>query len=144
MTSDTLQRVALGSTPCASAEPSSEAHLDLLKRCVVCPTLTPSCPTCPSGQICSLIPQSCDACEHTICISNPNPPPHAPSPNVGAISGGVIGGVAFAAAVVFVLWRFWIKKRRAQQEEEAEEWEEIEVAQHKSGQQFNATRQPAP
>ena len=65
------------------------------------------------------------------CIDNPNAPPSS-GPNVGAIAGGVIGGVAFILLAVFVLWRFWIKKRREQQEQEALEWEEDDIAHHKS------------
>ena len=72
-----------------------------------------------------------------ICVRNPNPPPNSSGPNVGAIAGGVIGGVAFVAVIVFIVWRYWIKKRREQQELEAEEWEEDDIAAAKQ-RQFNA------
>ncbi|KAI6787820.1 hypothetical protein KC363_g9041 [Hortaea werneckii] len=98
----------------------------LFKRCVQCPDTQPSCPSCKSGQICSLVPQDCNTCAHMTCIDDPSAAPSSPGPNVGAIAGGVIGGVAVVAIAVFFLWRFWIKKRRAQQELEAEEWEEEE------------------
>jgi hypothetical protein len=39
-------------------------------------------------------------------------------PNVGAIAGGVIGGVLAIAAVTYVVWRFCIKTRRQQYEQE--------------------------
>lgn len=52
----------------------------------------------------------------------------------------MIGGVAFVALIVFFLWRFWIKKRREQQELEAEEWEDDDIAQQKHVSQFNAVR----
>ncbi|CAK3749187.1 hypothetical protein DOTSEDRAFT_70460 [Lecanosticta acicola] len=114
----------------------------IFKRCVQCPTTTPTCPDCPNGQICSLVPQDCNACAHMVCIANPSPAPNSNKPNVGAIAGGVIGGVAFVAVIVFVLWRFWIKKRREQQEMDAE-WEDDEIAQQKGTRQFNAMRSDA-
>jgi hypothetical protein len=46
-------------------------------------------------------------------------------PNIGAIVGGVIGGVAFIAIVVFCIWKFWLKGRRHEVEIE-EEWEDDE------------------
>lgn len=74
------------------------------------------------------------------CIENPNPPPPYQRTNVAAIAGGVIGGVALVAFIVFMLWRFGIKKRREQQELEAEEWEEDDIAQQKHLHGFNAMR----
>lgn len=73
------------------------------------------------------------------CIDDPNPAPRSDKTNVGAIAGGVIGGVALVGFLVFMLWRFGIKKRREQQELEAEEWEEDDIAQQKH-QGFNAMR----
>ena len=49
--------------------------------------------------------------------------PKSSGPNVGAIAGGVIGGVIFVAAVTFAVWWFWIRPNRRQEEYE-EEWEE--------------------
>jgi hypothetical protein len=42
----------------------------------------------------------------------------ADGPNIGAIVGGVVGGVAVIAIIVYCVWRFVIKPRRAQYEEE--------------------------
>ncbi|KAK6441228.1 overproduction-induced pheromone-resistant [Oleoguttula sp. CCFEE 5521] len=70
-------------------------------------------------------------CAKMICIRDPTSSSSA-GPNVGAIAGGVIGGVAFVAVVVFLLWRFWIRKKRAQQEAQAEEWEGDDIAQQKA------------
>ena len=111
----------------------------IFKRCVQCPDTQPSCPTCKGSEICSLVPQDCNTCAHMVCIANPSAAPASNGPNVGAIAGGVIGGVAVVAIVVFFVWRFWIKKRREQQELEAEEWEEDDIAQQKrQTHQFNA------
>lgn len=110
----------------------------IFKRCVQCPTTTPSCPTCKDNEICSLVPQNCNTCQYMTCIANPSAAPKSPGPNVGAIAGGVIGGVAVVAIVVFFVWRFWIKKKREQQELEAEEWDDDDIAQQKATHQFNA------
>jgi len=105
----------------------------IFKRCVECPPETPACPTCDKGDICSLVPADCSTCAHAICIKDPNPPPKSSGANVGAIAGGVIGGVAFVAIVVFFVWRFYIKKKRERQDRELEEeWENDEIAHSKS------------
>ncbi|WPH01435.1 Hypothetical protein R9X50_00428100 [Acrodontium crateriforme] len=109
----------------------------IFKRCVLCEPGTPTCGTCSTNEVCSLVPQDCNTCSHTVCIANPNPAPSTPGPNVGAIAGGVIGGVLAVVIVVFFVWRFWIKKRRAQQELEAEEWDTDEIAQQKATPRFN-------
>nr|POE56254.1 protein opy2 [Quercus suber] len=130
-------------SPAAMMRRNAMAHQDverslhmLFRRCVQCPDTTPSCPTCKSDEICSLVPQSCDQCAYSMCITDPNPPPPTQKSNVGAIAGGVIGGIAVVAVVVFLVWRFWIKKRRAQQELEAEEWADDEIASQKRRTQF--------
>ena len=108
---------------------------DLERRCVQCPPTTPTCPTCKKSEICSLVPQTCDECQHMTCISNPAPAPSQGKSSIGAIAGGVVGGIAAIALIVFLVWRFWIKKRRAEQElelEHEEEWEGDDIARQKS------------
>lgn len=97
----------------------------LFKRCVTGCVGTPSCPTCPSGQICSLVPLTCDACQHTVCVEASAAPSTISSftaksagPNVGAIVGGVVGGLLVIAAVTYCVWRICIKPRRQQYEQE--------------------------
>lgn len=46
------------------------------------------------------------------------------------------------AIIMFFLWRFWIKKRREQQDMEAE-WEDDDIAQQKGTRQFSAMRSDA-
>lgn len=114
----------------------------IFKRCVECGPGTPTCPACPSGDICSLVPQTCDECAHMVCIANPSPAPPAAKTNVGAIAGGVVGGVAFMAFLLFLFWRYWAKKRRAQQDQ----WEiedEDDLATQKGQSQFNAMKSDA-
>jgi len=43
-------------------------------------------------------------------------------PNIGAIAGGVVGGVALIALLTFALWWFWIRPKKAAWYEE--EWEQ--------------------
>jgi hypothetical protein len=113
----------------------------VFKRCVTCPDETPSCPPCSKDQICSLRPSDCNNCASMVCVRNPSPAPSSSGPNVGAIAGGVVGGIAFVAIVVFLLWRFYIKKKRAQQDLEAEEWEGDDIAAQKTTQSFHAMHQ---
>lgn len=91
-----------------------------------CPAETPKCPTCPSGQLCALIPQNCDKCQRTECVaqsvpSSPTPEPTTKSsskPNVPAIAGGVIAGVVLIAVFTYLVWRFCIKNKRQQYEQD--------------------------
>jgi len=104
----------------------------LFRRCVTgCPNETPSCPTCPDNQICSLVPPTCEECQKTICVASSAAPSTISStfskssssgPNVGAIAGGVIGGVLAIAAITYLVWRFCIKTKRQQYEQD--DWTE--------------------
>ncbi|CZT40563.1 related to OPY2 protein [Rhynchosporium secalis] len=105
----------------------SSSFASLFRRCVVCDDTTPSCPeTCPSGQICSLIPPTCNECQKTACVASSAAPPtistppksSSSGPNVGGIAGGIIGGVAVIAIVTYLVWRFCIKTKRQQYEQE--------------------------
>ena len=105
---------------------------DLFRRCVTgCPNETPACPSCPGNQICSLVPPTCEECQKTICvaasaapstISSSSSKSSSSGPNVGAIAGGVIGGVLAIAAITYLVWRFCIKTKRQQYEQE--DWTE--------------------
>ena len=111
----------------------------IFKRCVQCPSVTPSCPTCVDGKICSLVPRSCERCARMTCIVDPSIAPPASGPNVGAIAGGVVGGVAFIILVVFLVYWFWIKKRRQEQDAELEEeWQNDEIVSQKRVTRFTA------
>jgi len=93
------------------------------RGCVSCPPTTPSCPdSCPDGQVCSLVPLTCNASQHTVCVVNGESslPTNTPSPssssgpNVGAIVGGVVGGVVCIAIATYFVWRYCIKAKRQQ------------------------------
>ncbi|RDL38018.1 Opy2 protein [Venustampulla echinocandica] len=109
----------------ALLEPASFERL--FRRCVKCDNAAAgACPDqCPTGQVCGVIPPTCDQCQTTACLADPNASttstPVASSnsgPNVGAIAGGVIGGLAAIAIVTYLVWRFCIKTKRQQYEQE--------------------------
>ena len=92
----------------------------LFRRCVECPSGIPSCPSCAKDQTCQLVSQSCDACAKTICIKNSGASSSGKhSAPAGAIAGGVIGGLILICALTYLFWRFCIRNRRRQWEEQA-------------------------
>lgn len=116
----------------------------IFKRCLKCPPTTPTCPVCPQGEICSLVPHDCYTCAHMTCIKNPSPAPASNGPNVGAIAGGVVGGVAFVVIIVFCVYWFWIRRRRAEQDQELEEeWANDEIASQKRAHQSSLMQDAA-
>lgn len=98
------------------------------RECVPCPSTTPSCPACPTGSKCSISVQTCDTCQTTSCIVDPTAVTPStsdtpsvgsggsPGPNIGAIVGGVVGGLAAVAIIAYLAWRFFVKNKRAQYE----------------------------
>jgi protein OPY2 len=78
------------------------------------------------------------------CINNPNPAPTSSGPNVGAIAGGVVGGIAFVVIVVFMVYWFWIKKRREEQDAELEEeWQQDDITSQKRNTRFTSMHDAA-
>ncbi|KAL2115673.1 hypothetical protein VTJ04DRAFT_9928 [Mycothermus thermophilus] len=107
--------------------------MNLLKREVVCLQCDKSkqlvCPPCESGTQCQFItPTTCTECPYATCVpSTPLPAADAPassnrSTNVGAIAGGVVGGLAFLAIMTYLVWRFCVRTRR--QAIATEAWDE--------------------
>ncbi|KAF7932489.1 uncharacterized protein EAE98_003788 [Botrytis deweyae] len=98
----------------------------LFRRCVECDGVSPACPSCADDEICSLVPPTCTACQQTVCVASSAAPSTTVSsssstksgPNAGAIAGGVIGGVLAVAAVTYLVWRFCIKTKRQQFEQD--------------------------
>ncbi|RDW60920.1 hypothetical protein BP6252_12303 [Coleophoma cylindrospora] len=99
------------------------------RRCVTgCSDVTPSCPSCPDGQVCQLSPLSCDACQSTSCVASTSAATTTTAasttksshgnPSTGAIAGGVIGGVVAIAVITYLVWRFCIKPKRQQYEQD--------------------------
>ncbi|QSZ31540.1 hypothetical protein DSL72_001107 [Monilinia vaccinii-corymbosi] len=97
----------------------------LFRRCVECNGDTPACPSCAENEICSLVPPTCTECQQTVCVASSAAPSTTVSSSskksgtsVGAIAGGVIGGVLAVAAVTYLVWRFCIKTKRKQFEQD--------------------------
>jgi len=99
------------------------------QNCIPCPNEAPTCPSCKSDEVCRQTLGDCDTCPSAACVpaigsgSLVNTNTKSSGPNIGAIVGGVIGGVAFIAIVVFCIWKFWLKGRRHEVEIE-EEWDD--------------------
>lgn len=78
------------------------------RDCVSCPNETPSCKSCPSGQVCQLTLQTCQSCAQATCRDIKK----SSGPNAGAIVGGVVGSLAGIALVLGVLLWYKFRHRR--------------------------------
>lgn len=95
----------------------------LFKRCVTCDASAPACPSCPAGTLCTMTSQTCDSCATTKCIAtstSSNQPAPSGGTNVGAIAGGVVGGLVALALLLFLIWWFVVRPRRAERRAELE------------------------
>lgn len=99
--------------------------------CVECDTSQKLvCPSClPTEQCQFFFPTNCSECQRAYCApADPTPSSNAnsnrSSPSVGAIAGGVIGGVAAIAIITYLVWRFCIKTRRQPLEQEVPDEEQ--------------------
>lgn len=105
----------------------------IFRRCLNCETQAPSCAglNCAAGTICVQTPPSCNACASVSCKADPaiaGSSTASKKTNVGAIAGGVVGGVAFVVILVFIIWKFCLKGKRKPLQEG--EWQEVDVAAH--------------
>ncbi|CAN9157413.1 unnamed protein product [Alternaria alternata] len=101
------------------------------KRCVACEQAPLSCEgiKCPANQVCVQNSRTCDQCASVGCQFDPTAGDAAPSkPNVGAIAGGVIGGVAFIAILTFVVWKYCLKGKRRPMSQQSE-WQDVDMSQ---------------
>lgn len=106
----------------------------LFRRCASCPSESPPCPSCASGEVCSLIAGGCNSCAVTMCTkmgAQPSAAPSSSGPAAGPIAGGVIGGVTVVCLMTFLVWRFCIKKRRERFIEN--DWQEDESTEKSRG-----------
>ncbi|KAF1917735.1 hypothetical protein BDU57DRAFT_175418 [Ampelomyces quisqualis] len=88
-------------------------HLN--KRCIQCESAQLSCAgvKCAKNEVCVQMPTTCEQCAHTTCAVDPMAREEAPrKPDVGAIAGGVIGGVAAIAILTFIIWKYCLKGKR--------------------------------
>ncbi|KAF1818542.1 uncharacterized protein K489DRAFT_90939 [Dissoconium aciculare CBS 342.82] len=95
----------------------------IFKRCVECPPGLPDCFPCPTGQQCILMTATCDACQRAVCSADGTDAPAAQGPGIGPIAGASVAGVVVLAVILFVVWRFGVRKRRQRQME----WMENEM-----------------
>lgn len=99
----------------------------IFRRCVQCPATMPPCPVCAEDETCTMTSRSCDTCGTMTCVkistvsgSTPTPTPQSGGTNAGAIAGGVIGGVAFIGIVTFLVWWFFVRKKRKEYAQQLE------------------------
>lgn len=90
--------------------------------CFQCDNAAPTCPDCADGEICLFTVRQCQSCPSAYCTKDPTASTTTPTvsskPNVGAIVGGVVGGLAAIAIITYLVWRFCIKNKRGQYEPE--------------------------
>lgn len=119
---------------------------NIFRRCVQCDGNSPDCPVCAADETCSLVGTSCEECARTECTKIGGSSPSAtPSPSksggsvTGAIAGGVVGGVAVIVIVTWLVWRFCIKPRRENFDEN--EWRNSGTVKEKDNTEFTDQRQ---
>jgi len=118
----------------------------VFKRCVQGCTdasqLSCSAAKCKDNEICVLVPVTCDECAHLVCrpssIDSTRQQSKDSGPNVGAIAGGVVGGVAFVAILTFIVWKFCLRGRR--RKIEPTDWQEEEYRDEKPENDFVSRR----
>ncbi|ETS82200.1 hypothetical protein PFICI_07202 [Pestalotiopsis fici W106-1] len=99
--------------------------------CVQCDTTSLSCPSCADNESCAFSTQTCSECPKAYCAADDSSDSDSSSgsgsgskatvssgPNVGAIAGGVIGGLAVIGIITYLVWRFCIKAKRDQWQNE--------------------------
>lgn len=99
--------------------------------CVECDKTSLSCPSCGSDESCAYTTQTCTECPKAYCAADDSSDSDSSGsgssgskatvssgPNVGAIAGGVIGGLAVIGIITYLVWRFCIKAKRNQWENE--------------------------
>lgn len=101
------------------------------KRCVQCEKVALTCDgkKCAKNEVCVQTTQSCDECSQVICALDPlatNDGP--PKPNVGAIAGGVVAGIAAIAILTFLVWKYYLKGKRRPYTEA--DFQEMDLQEH--------------
>lgn len=92
--------------PRADTTSASAAATDSLGS-LVCSTAA-SCPLCPPGQECYQRARTATQCQEYVCVGTTS----GSKVSVGGVVGGVIGGVAVLAAVGFLLYHQFVRKKR--------------------------------
>ncbi|GAA5983349.1 hypothetical protein JCM10908_000250 [Rhodotorula pacifica] len=80
--------------------------------CISCPDPIGPCPTCPSGQVCQQISQSCQTCAKRVCVADAGSSGKSGGgPSTGATVGGALGGILGVAAILAAVYFFWWRPR---------------------------------
>ena len=106
----------------------------LFRRCIQCPPTLPTCPTCGANERCELFTKQCYTCPYTKCVPNGNSDASSSQPSgspIGPIVGGVVGGIVLVAAIVFLLYWFWIRPRKRRYQ--TDEWQDEPEGPEKNG-----------
>ncbi|EUC43653.1 hypothetical protein COCMIDRAFT_38455 [Bipolaris oryzae ATCC 44560] len=112
------------------------------KRCKLCEQAPLSCEgiKCPANQVCVQNSRTCDECASVNCQVDPTIAPPEPSkPNVGAIAGGVIGGILAVAILTFVVWKYCLKGKRRPISQQPE-WSHVDVVEQEKDNDFESRR----
>jgi hypothetical protein len=112
------------------------------KRCKLCEQAPLSCEgiKCPANQVCVQNSRTCDECASVNCQVDPTLAPSAPNkPNVGAIAGGVIGGIALVAILTFIVWKYCLKGKRRPISQQPE-WNDVDVSEQEKDNDFESRR----
>ncbi|KAF5023977.1 hypothetical protein F66182_3963 [Fusarium sp. NRRL 66182] len=75
------------------------------------------CPKCADDEVCQFtVPLDCTMCATSVCEKSDSDTSDNDSggPNIGAIVGGVLGGIVVIAIATYIVWRFCIKPKRSQ------------------------------
>jgi hypothetical protein len=77
------------------------------------------CPDCEVGvtECQFIVPVGCNQCKRAVCspiqaLPGQEAVSESQSTNVGAIAGGVVGGLAALAIITYLVWRFCVRSRR--------------------------------
>ena len=120
---------------------------NIFRRCVQCDTPAPICPICAADEVCSLVGASCEVCAQSRCTKDVagGAPPASNSLTqkggqsaTGAIAGGVVGGVVVIVIITCLVWRFCIKRKREEYEEN--KWRESGPVMEKDPDAFTVQR----
>ena len=119
----------------------------LFRRCVQCPDIAPSCPSCEADEVCTQISASCVDCASNKCVKIQESGAtdtgegnrSSDGPNVGAIVGAVGGGLVFVAIVTFLVWKYFIRNRQHMEEDDGQFDEDV-MANEKMPAEYDAQR----